>query len=248
MARTQGHGNPRWNRDETILALDLYFRSGGEIPSQTSQEVQGLSALLRRLPFHRHRHMNRTFRNPAGVSFKLQNLRQVATGAGLEHVSAMDREVWSELGDQPEEVARLADLIRSAADYIDLAYIEEDRRELFYEGRLLTQVHQARERDRRLRSRVLASHRRRQQPLSCELCGSRSTCRDPAFEDAAFEVHHLVPFAETRGERQVRLTDVALLCACCHRLLHRAIVAAGVWLPLSEARDILGIMPNEAPA
>jgi hypothetical protein len=29
MAVTQGHGNPNWTRDETILALDLYLKSSG---------------------------------------------------------------------------------------------------------------------------------------------------------------------------------------------------------------------------
>lgn len=31
MARTQGHGNPNWTRDETILALDLYLELNGDV-------------------------------------------------------------------------------------------------------------------------------------------------------------------------------------------------------------------------
>lgn len=33
MAVTKGHGNPNWNRDETILALEAYFALGGKNPS-----------------------------------------------------------------------------------------------------------------------------------------------------------------------------------------------------------------------
>ena len=52
MAVTKGHGNPKWTRDETILALDLYFDSDGQIPSSNSAEVIELSNLLRSLPYH----------------------------------------------------------------------------------------------------------------------------------------------------------------------------------------------------
>ncbi len=52
MARTSGHGNPKWNRDETILALDLYFDCEGAIPSHLDQRIVELSNFLRRLPYH----------------------------------------------------------------------------------------------------------------------------------------------------------------------------------------------------
>lgn len=80
MARTQGHGNPKWTRDETILALNLYFELGGRIPPGNDSRVQELSELLRRFPYHANASRRESFRNPDGVAFKLQNLRQVATG------------------------------------------------------------------------------------------------------------------------------------------------------------------------
>ena len=77
MAVTHGHGNPKWTRDETILALDLYFDCSGIIPSGSDERVQTLSQLLRALPYHDRASRKETFRNPDGVAFKLQNLRQV---------------------------------------------------------------------------------------------------------------------------------------------------------------------------
>ncbi|MNW10501.1 HNH endonuclease [compost metagenome] len=59
-----------------------------------------------------------------------------------------------------------------------------------------------------------------------------------ALQEAMFEAHHLVPLAET-GERKTRLADLALLCACCHRLIHRAMVAKADWIGLVEARALL---------
>lgn len=79
MAVTQGHGNPKWTREETILALDLYFDCEDQIPSSNDSRVKGLSELLRSFPYHTHAARKESFRNPDGVAFKLQNLRQVAT-------------------------------------------------------------------------------------------------------------------------------------------------------------------------
>lgn len=112
MARTQGHGNPKWTREETILALDLYFDSKGSLPSTNDPSVVSLSKFLVNLPIHSRSVRKSSFRNPAGVAFKLQNIHQAATGEGLDHLSAMDQEVWGELGKQRGEVAKLADAIR----------------------------------------------------------------------------------------------------------------------------------------
>lgn len=113
MARTRGHGNPKWTREETILALDLYFSLDGRVPAPSSVEIQGLSTLLRAMPYHAQAARQPSFRNPDGVGFKLLNIRQVATGRGLANVSAMDRQVWSDYGEKPEVVRKLADAIRA---------------------------------------------------------------------------------------------------------------------------------------
>src|SRR5581483_8043912 len=98
MAVTHGHGNPAWTRDEIILALDLYLDCQGHIPSSSDPRVLALSELLRSFPYHSRAARQASFRNTDGVSFKLQNLRQVATGKGLGNVSNMDRAVWKEFG------------------------------------------------------------------------------------------------------------------------------------------------------
>src|SRR5262245_1062151 len=93
MAVTHGHGHPNWTRDETILALDLYFDCKGRIPSGSDDRVQALSELLRAFPYHSRAARKESFRNADGVAFKLQNLRQVNTGKGLGNFSKMDRAV-----------------------------------------------------------------------------------------------------------------------------------------------------------
>ena len=115
MARTHGHGNPKWNREETILALDLYFRCDGHVPSGEDARVVELSKVLRALHFHPRKVRKKTFRNPDGVAFKLQNLRSVATGSGLPNASKMDAHIWKEFGSRVREVQRMAARIREDA-------------------------------------------------------------------------------------------------------------------------------------
>ncbi len=240
MARTQGHGNPPWTRDETILALDLYFRCDGIVPSPSDGRITELSGFLRRMPLHSPDQRRETFRNVASIGFKLQNLRRVATGHGLGNVSTTDRDVWDELGSSPAEVNRLASLIRRGVEQLAPSEVADtvSEDEEFFEGRLLTRIHKERERDRRIRRRVIAS-RMKGGILECEICGLSSTSFATAFRESVFEVHHIVPVAQLEG-RITRLRDVALLCANCHKLTPRAIAQEQRWLSLEEARDVIG--------
>lgn len=41
------------------------------------------------------------------------------------------------------------------------------------------------------------------------------------------------------GERKTRVADLALLCATCHRLLHRLIAKERAWVGVDEAQQLL---------
>lgn len=235
MAVTQGHGNPHWTRDETLLALDLYFTFEGQIPSPKAPEIIALSNLLRSLPYHVEAAKQPTFRNPDGVGFKLMNLRQVATGKGLGNVSSMDRQIWKEFGEKKDELHRLAAAIRlgiAAATSEQLPEVEQE----LSEGRLLTALHIRRERNPKVRKMLLGE--RRLKGFRCDICDLTRPDLEEPLQEAMFEAHHLVPLAEA-GERKTKLADLALLCACCHRLIHGAMVAKARWIGLVEARAII---------
>jgi len=234
MAVTQGHGNPKWTRDETLLALDLYFNLNGQVPSPKALEIVALSKLLRSLPYHAEAVKQATFRNPDGVGFKLMNLRQVATGKGLGNVSSMDRQIWEEFGARQQEVHKLAAAIRAGIAMAGSDSLPDVELEL-PEGRLLTALHLRRERNPKVRKMLLDD--RRSTGLRCEICDlARSDLEEP-LQESIFEAHHLVPLAEA-GERKTKLADLAMLCACCHRLIHRAMVSKGRWIGIVEARSI----------
>jgi 5-methylcytosine-specific restriction protein A len=114
MPITKGQGNPNWSTEETLLALDLLLKHAPAIPDKNHPEVKRLSDLLRTLPIHPSESRNDRFRNPAGVSMKLQNLNACKTGRGLS-TSKVDRAVWDNFGTEPESVRKIAVAIEDGA-------------------------------------------------------------------------------------------------------------------------------------
>ena len=194
MAVTKGHGNPKWTRDETILALDLYFDSDGQIPSSNSAEVIELSDLLRCLPYHAEAARKASFRNPDRVAFKLQNLRQIATGKGLSNTSKMDALIWEELGQNKEQTKLLATLIRTGVQVIENTKDEIDEDDYFTEGRVVTETHRRRERNPQVRSKLI-EQRKTQDELKCDICDCGPVSDEPGLAECIFEAHHIIPLS-----------------------------------------------------
>lgn len=234
MAITHGHGNPKWTRDEIILALDLYFECNGKIPGRSDPRVKALSDILRAFPHHSAAARKESFRNPDGVGFKLQNIRQVATGKGLGNVSRTDREVWNELGHDPERTKQHANLIRSGIEVVEGAADNLSADDIFAEGKVVTETHVRRERDPKLRKRLL-EQRRKSGELTCDICSCAPSDHPPHLGEAVFEAHHVIPLAFGQ-ERKTQLKDMSLLCANCHRMVHSAIAQAKRWLSIAEAK------------
>ncbi|MGA0571278.1 HNH endonuclease [Variovorax sp. VNK109] len=235
MAKTLGHGNPPWTRDETILALDLLQRRGMNAPGPEDPDVQELSQLLRALPIYAENQKLETFRNAAGVAFKMKNLKAVDGEGGLKNVSTVDREVWRDFGQRPDLVKQLVEAIKSGAEELKDEVAAEPEDIEFWEGRTVTAVHLRRERKASLRHKVIAN-RRKVGHLCCEACGHAPSL--PNLEDAEFECHHVRPLATT-GIVATKLADVALLCANCHRLLHRLMVAEKRWVSVESLKQVL---------
>lgn len=94
--------NPNWTREEIILALDLYFKMRGSSYDDELPEVKALSSELLALASIRGMSGNGSFRNPAGVSMKMMNLRRldptykVDGKVGLEGGGNVEESVWNE--------------------------------------------------------------------------------------------------------------------------------------------------------
>ena len=56
--------------------------------------------------------------------------------------------------------------------------------------------------------------------LDCEVCGFSFGHVYGTDAMSYCEVHHLLPLSEIESETQIRLKDLAILCANCHRVVH----------------------------
>ena len=240
--------NPNWRRDELILALDLYMRIGHTRTAKETPEIIALSGLLNSLPLHPRKDHRETFRNPNGVSMKLSNFLRFDPrypGVGLQRGNSLERAIWDEFAHDPNRLRETAQAIQDSAQLIpppsDKVEVAIDEDEEFPEGRLLTQLHRRRERNphatRKKKQRVLTETG----ALKCEVCGFdfRETYGD--LGDGFAECHHRRPLAEVTKEKAVKLKDLAIVCANCHRMLHRT-------RPLLKVEELRALFSSRLPA
>ena len=226
-----------WLRDELILALDLYQREGRNASVAGVAEV---SDLLRRIPIEPELAESTSFRNPASVALKVSNFVAIDPGSttrGMSRGGRGDREVFAEFWPDPSRLAAAAAAIRAnvaAAGAREADAMDDDFADA-PEGRVLTRVHRVRERNAKLvrarKAQVLADGN----GLACQGCG---------FDFASFyglrgqdfiECHHTIPVSELKPGSRTKLSDLALVCSNCHRMIHRR----APWLTLDQLRVVV---------
>ncbi len=235
MPVTKGQGNPTWTREETILALDLLYRRGAL--DRHHPDVIELSEFLRGASFVAATDRRPNFRNPDGVALKLQNLLSAAQpGRGLQ-ASVTDKQVVADFPEtRRDELAAIVAALRGAKLMGAEASPPMDDDVEFVEGRLLTRLHFSRERSPKVRKALLAAHN--DGPLTCEICAHSRPSLSRPFQECLFEAHHRLPLS-AGATRRTRTSDVALLCACCHRLIHRLIARERRWVQPGEVGTLL---------
>lgn len=89
-----------------------------------------------------------------------------------------------------------------------------------------------RERDSTLRRQAIAIH-----GLDCMVCSFNFAAAYGEQGDGFIEVHHVAPLSDTGITQTDPRTDLTVVCANCHRMLHRK---RGICLSLDELRRHLG--------
>ena len=232
--------NPPWQRDELILALDLFFRHHPTTISRRHPEVVALSELLNALPIHPHRPDAARFRNPSGVYRKLCNfLRFDPTykGKGLTHGNRLEEVVWKTFADDRERLRKVAEAIRLAYRKPELAAAAEgeEGEDEFPEGKVLYRLHRTHERNRKLVERVKALALERQGKLICDVCRFDFAEWYGEIGEGFIECHHTRPLSALTKERKSRVSEVALVCSNCHRMIHRK----RPWLTMEKIASLL---------
>lgn len=233
--------NPDWTTDELILATEFYKQHLPNIPGKTSQLLIDLSEQIQATARMLGLSGGDTFRNPNGVYMKLMELRKydptyAGKGLGRQH-RQVELDVWN----MPDDALKAAaGAIR--AQIVGLDPDDEVIHELLDsdfedapEGRLVSRAHVTRERNRKLVQKKKDQFKRQHGMLFCEACGFNFESVYGVRGRNFIECHHTRPVAQMQPGDRTHLTDLALICSNCHRMVH----AKRHWLTLEELRTII---------
>ncbi len=104
---------------------------------------------------------------------------------------------------------------------------------------MILAMHKRYERDRKLVREKLEAAKAKG-PLVCEVCAFDFEATYGELGAGYIEVHHVKPVHTLKPGSKVKLSDLALLCANCHRMAHRSgtpttLDAIRLRVPLSKA-------------
>jgi len=162
---------------------------------------------------------------PSGTSVKFSALERLPEGQPLRSLKKLrtgeplsDRHIRPYV---PCHTPGFLPPLRLAVSQVVVPDIEADDISA-REGAVSTRRHLHRERDGTIiaakRQQVLAAIGR----LACSVCGFDFQRFYGEIGAEFCEVHHLRSLADTDGEVETRLEDLAIVCSNCHRMLHRS--------------------------
>ncbi|MGW2018624.1 HNH endonuclease [Streptomyces sp. NPDC001927] len=235
--------DPDWTRDEIILACALAMDNGWKRLEYNDQRVVELSALLQTMPIHPEDVRTERFRNPNGVARKTVDItsRHPDYQGKPTNGNALDVDVMNDFLARPAEMAEVARRIwqgLASGELQDLPAEAEDEDDDYSapEGKLLIRLHRSRERDKALRKRKIDAVLRQGRRLACEACDFDFEATYGPRGAGYIECHHVVPLHEA-GEGRTKLSDLALICANCHRMIHRR----APWPTPGELRRLIAV-------
>jgi predicted HNH restriction endonuclease len=89
------------------------------------------------------------------------------------------------------------------------------------EGRLLTRIHVYKERDRNFSLMVKKFYKDKNGgKLNCQACGLDPINLYGTDGERCIEAHHTIPIEELQPDSDVRVHEMAVVCASCHRVIH----------------------------
>jgi hypothetical protein len=125
-------------------------------------------------------------------------------------------------------------IIQELKELEKIGFTEDD--EGFPEGKLKLKQHLSRERVPKViklaKERFLHIHGK----LFCEVCGFDFKEHYGDLGEGYIEGHHTIPISEMAEDAETKVEDIALVCANCHRMLHRK----RPWLSITTLKGVLG--------
>ena len=110
--------------------------------------------------------------------------------------------------------------VSSIIDATAMPYTPTEAEIYGVEGRTLTRVHAYKERDRSLSAKAKKHYKNVWGELHCEACGFKPSSKYGQRGDYCIEAHHKTPVEQLLPDSITRVSDLAMLCASCHRIIH----------------------------
>lgn len=217
--------NPDWNREELILALDLYFRMDyGQMHGRNPEIIQ-LSKELRSLNIHTEIPNKENFRSVNSVALKLANLKksdQNFKGKGMRDGGKLEKELW-------KEFHRHRDTLKKEADLIRQLYLKPKSNKastaaepkVNYKSEFHFQYHKNRETDplvMKVKKEMVLSESKK---LKCEVCGFNSLAFYGEIGNDLMEIHYSKEIKTEPGLESSDMKDFIIVCSNCHKALDK---------------------------
>ncbi|NMA06510.1 MAG: HNH endonuclease [Ruminococcaceae bacterium] len=244
-----GDKNIKWSREELILALAFYFKKNPLHISVNNPELLRLCQLINKvnaLCYNIGLYKYPVTRTPNSVYMKLCNFLRLDpsyNGVGLSKGSKLEEEVWNNFSGNSDLLSKVETSIAKIAQD-DNRYISNKRQltkdeyeNEIREGSLLFYVHKSYERAPKIINAKKSAALAKAGKLKCEICGF---CFEDVYGEMGkgyIECHHIIPLSQYGQERLTKLDDLILVCANCHRMLHRYIDS----LSPNELKKRLGV-------
>ncbi len=223
-----------WVSEEILLVCDLLYRNGWKVPYTVDANLQELSQLLRLSSRHPLEARDDAFRSPGSVRRKAWD---IVTGLPSYEGkptkgSHLDRIVLNQFLDNPTEMKMITAAIKTAIrreGEVGQPLPDDEFEYEGVEGKLLYNRHRSRERDPKLRKDKILATSRAGLPIACGVCSFDFAAVYGIRGHNYIEVHHVLPL-HVSGETRTKISDLALLCSNCHRMIHRG----NPWLTPAE--------------
>lgn len=147
-------------------------------------------------------------------------------------LEALHREYCQSFGVTPDNVNKqFWDLESEDAIIIE----DEDERSSFPEGGIVERMHLHRERNQKVIKLAKDKFKNKFGRLFCQVCDFDFSDKYGVLGEDFIEGHHTIAVSAMNPHHQTKPEDIALVCANCHRMLHRK----RPWLSIDELKDIL---------
>lgn len=118
---------------------------------------------------------------------------------------------------------------------LNLAPETEDDESSFPEGKEVYRRHMHRERDSQISKKAKARRLKIDRHLKCDACGFSFRKMYGPRGAGFIEAHHTIPLSELSGTTTTKISDFAMLCSNCHRMIHRS----RPWMQLKDIKKLM---------